>query len=284
MMPLTTKKKKVLISVLSYAGYVLVACIFVLPMIYLFVSSFKTDMQIESDISSIKAFLPTMHPTFDNFVKVFVRDHFHKFFLNSTVVACIYVTVAIVFNSMMGYALGMLEFKGRRFLISLMIAMSIIPAESVIINRFMVVYRLHMLNSYWGLALPMGGFPMFVFLYYNHFKGMPKELMEAAIMDGDNYNGIFWKIMLPLSKPIIATVAIMAFIGSWGDLLWPTLVTRDEQFRTLPLALQALNSDIYIFWGQILTFSLLMTIPLLLVFLCFQKQFIQSLAMTGIKG
>ena len=110
------------------------------------------------------------------------------------------------------------------------------------------------------------------------------ELMEAAIVDGESYGGIFWKIMLPRSKPICATVTIMAYIRSWGDLLWPTLVTRDETYRTLPLALRALSSDVYIFWGQIFAFATLMTIPVFLIFLLFQKQFIQSLTMSGIKG
>lgn len=113
---------------------------------------------------------------------------------------------------------------------------------------------------------------------------MPRELLEAAIVDGETYNGIFWKIMLPLSKPVISTVAIMGFIRSWGDLLWPTLVTRDETYRTLPLALRALSTDVYIFWGQIFAFASLMTLPVLIIFILFQKQFIQSLAMTGIKG
>ena len=112
----------------------------------------------------------------------------------------------------------------------------------------------------------------------------PEELVEAAVVDGEKYSGVFWKIMMPLSKPIVATVAIMGFIRIWGDVLWPTLVTRDETWRTLPLALRALSTDVYVFWGQIFAFSSLMTLPVLILFLMFQKQFIQSLTMTGIKG
>ena len=113
---------------------------------------------------------------------------------------------------------------------------------------------------------------------------MPKELVEAAIVDGETYGGVFWKIMLPLSKPVLATVTIMGFIRSWGDLLWPTLVTRDETWRTLPLALRALSTDVYIYWGQIFAFSSLMTLPVLILFLVFQKQFIASVTSSGIKG
>ena len=110
------------------------------------------------------------------------------------------------------------------------------------------------------------------------------ELVVAAVVDGESYGGVFWKLMLPLSKPVLATVTIMGFIRSWGDLVWPTLVTRDETWRTLPLALRALSTDVYIYWGQIFAFSSLMTLPVLILFLVFQKQFIASVTSSGIKG
>ena len=135
-----------------------------------------------------------------------------------------------------------------------------------------------------GLAIPSVAYPMYMYLYYNHFKGMPKELQEAAIIDGASYWKIFTKIMMPLSKPIITTVAIMAFIRSWSDLLWPTLVTRDGTYRTLPLALKSLFSDTYTDWGQVFAFSTLMVIPTMILFLVFQKQFVASVTSSGIKG
>lgn len=279
-----SKQRKIFSLLAHYIGYVLIAFAFIAPIVYLVVSSLKNDTQIVADMSTFKAFLPVGELSLDNYVTVIEKVDFLKFFKNSAVVAVIYVGVATIINGMIGYALGMLEFKGKRLVISLVIALSVIPTEAVIINRFLVANELGILNSYIGLAIPTVAYPMFMFLYYNHFKGMPKELMEAAIVDGDSYAGIFWHIMFPLSKPIIATVAIMGFIRSWGDLLWPTLVTRDETYRTLPLALRALSTDVYIFWGQIFAFATLMTIPVFVIFLLFQKQFIQSLAMSGIKG
>ncbi|WP_312426427.1 carbohydrate ABC transporter permease [Lacrimispora sp.] len=279
-----SKQKKTLYSLLMYMSYILVAFLFIAPIVYMVVSSLKTDAQIVADMSTYKAFLPAGILTFDNFSQVINKVDFMKFFKNSVVVAVINVSLVTIVNAMIGYALGMLDFKGKNLMVSLIIALSIIPTEAVIINRFMVANEFRMLNSYAGLALPTIGYPMYIFLYYNHFKGMPKELMEAAIVDGESYGGIFWKIMLPLSKPICATVIIMAFIRSWGDLLWPTLVTRDETYRTLPLALRALSTDVYIFWGQIFAFATLMTLPVFIIFLLFQKQFIQSLTMSGIKG
>lgn len=267
-----------------YIGYVAIAGIFILPMLFMFVSSVKSDARIVEDMSTIRAFLPTGKLSFENYGAIINHVHFFKFFKNSAIVAVINVSLITIINAMIGYALGMLDFKGKKLIVSLMIALAVIPTESVIINRFLVVHKLHLLNSYAGLAIPTVGYPMFIFLYYNHFKGMPKELVEAAIVDGESYSGVFWKIMLPLSQPILATVAILGFIRSWGDLLWPTLVTRDESYRTLPLALRALSTDVYVFWGQIFAFSALMTLPILIVFIAFQRQFIQSLTTTGIKG
>lgn len=279
-----SKGHKIVHLTVSYVCYILIAAIFVLPLMYMVVSSFKVDAQIERDMSTFKAFIPTGNLTWENYRAVFVERNFAHFFRNSIIVSAIVVCCSVIVNGMMGYALGMLEFKGRQLLISLCIAFTIIPFESVIINRFMVVLKLGLMNSYGGLSIPLIAYTMYIFLYYNHFKGMPKELQEAAVIDGESYAGIFWKIMLPLSKPIIATVAIMAFIGAWGDLLWPAIITRDEAFRTLPLALRGMDTDVHTFWGHIFAFATLMTVPVFAVFLAFQKQFIASLAMTGIKG
>lgn len=230
-----------------YLGYLLIAAIFIGPIVFLFVSSLKPYAQIESDMSNIRAFIPYGDLSLDNYINVIVKADFFKFFKNSVVVTIIFVLLATTINAMIGYALGML-------------------------------------NTYIGLAIPSVAYPMYMYLYYNHFKGMPKELQEAAIIDGASYWKIFTKIMMPLSKPIITTVAIMAFIRSWSDLLWPTLVTRDGTYRTLPLALKSLFSDTYTDWGQVFAFSTLMVIPTMILFLVFQKQFVASVTSSGIKG
>lgn len=279
-----SKRRKMVLNVVMYAAYVIVGFFFICPIVYLFVSAFKNDTQIVTDMSSFRAFLPVGELSLDNFREIISKVHFFKFFKNSSVVAVTETLLAAVVNAMVGYSLGMLAFKGRKLMIAAVISLSIIPAEAIIINRFIVTNEIGLLNSYAGLILPGVAHPMYMFLYYNHFKGMPKELMEAAVVDGAGYGSIFWKIMLPLSKPIVSTVMIMAFIRGWGDLLWPTLVTRDETYRTLPLALQALSSDVYIYWGQIFAFSSLMVLPILVIFLIFQKEFVSSLTTSGIKG
>jgi multiple sugar transport system permease protein len=185
---------------------------------------------------------------------------------------------------MLGFSLGLLEFKGKRVILVVLIALMIVPSEAVIINRMMVAFYLGMLNTMVVLVIPAIAYPMYVFLFYTHFRGMPKDLMQAAVIDGASYFRIFWQIMLPLSKPAIATVAIMTFLRRWGELLWPTLVTRDDTYRTLPQALRSLFTSNYVLWGEVFAYGAMVTIPTIIIFLIFQKPFVQSIASSGIKG
>ena len=276
--------KKRVSDTLFYVLYVFVAILFLAPLLFLFISAMKEETQLISDMTTLKAFVPYGNMSFDNYVQVFEKIDFLHYFRNSAVNAIIQVAVGLFINGMMGYALGLLEFRGRKFLISLMISLTIIPTEAVVINRFLVAVNMGVVNTVWALALPNLAIPMYVYLFYQHFRGMPKDLVEAAIIDGESYTGIFFKIMTPLSKPIYATVAIMSFIRAWGDLLWPTLVVRDNTWMTLPQKLRSLNDNVYTYWGQIFAFSAMVTLPILIVFLVFQKQFVQSVAMSGIKG
>ncbi|MDO4837700.1 MAG: carbohydrate ABC transporter permease [Clostridia bacterium] len=278
------KTQRKITNILFYLLYVVVALIFIAPLWFLFLSAMKEETQVVSDMATMKAFVPYGTLTFDNYKAVFEKLDFLHYFRNTLLNALLQVAFGMVINGMMGYALGMLKFRGSKLLVSLMIALTIIPTEAVVINRFMVTKDLGLLNTLWALSVPNMATPMYVYLFYQHFRGMPKELLEAAVIDGESYTGIFFKIMTPLSKPIYSTVAIMTLIRAWGDLLWPTLVTRDNTWRTLTQALRGLDDSVYTFWGQIFAFSAMMTLPLLVVFVLFQKQFVQSVAMSGIKG
>ncbi len=278
------KTQRKVTNILFYLLYVVVALIFIAPLWFLFLSAMKEETQVVSDMATMKAFVPYGTLTFENYQAVFEKLDFLHYFRNTLLNALLQVAFGMVINGMMGYALGLLKFRGSKFLVALMIALTIIPTEAVVINRFMVTKDLGLLNTLWALSVPNMATPMYVYLFYQHFRGMPKELLEAAVIDGESYTGIFFKIMTPLSKPIYSTVAIMTLIRAWGDLLWPTLVTRDNTWRTLTQALRGLDDSVYTFWGQIFAFSAMMTLPLLVVFVLFQKQFVQSVAMSGIKG
>ena len=278
------KTQRKVTSALFYVLYILVALIFIAPLLFLFLSAMKEETVLVSDMATMRAFIPNGRMSFDNYIAVFEKLDFFHYFRNTLLNALIQVGIGMFVNGMMGYALGLLEFRGSKFLVALMIALTIIPTEAVVINRFMVAKDTGIINTIWALAVPNLATPMYVYLFYQHFRGMPKDLLEAAVIDGESYTGIFFKIMTPLSKPIYSTVAIMTFIRAWGDLLWPTLVTRDNTWRTLTQALRGLDDSVYTFWGQIFAFSAMMTLPLLILFVAFQKQFVQSVAMSGIKG
>ena len=277
------KSKKRKISMLLYLSLSLIAVLFILPPICLFVSSFKTSNQISVDMSNIFAFLPHGRMSLENYFYLFGKLNVGRFFLNSLVSSAASILLAVLFNAMMGFALGMLKFRGKGFLISLVLSLLIVPSEAVIVNKMIVVNAMGLIDHMLALILPFMATPFYIFLFYQHFKDMPFDLMEAAVMDGCSYPQIFFKIMLPLSKPVIATVSILLFIKRWGDLAWPSMVTRSNAIKVLPLALQSFYGDMND-WGPIFAMGTVMTVPVMIIFVLFQKQFIQSIAMSGIKG
>lgn len=278
------KKSKLLTDIFLYILLILLSLLFIFPLVYMVISSFKSDKQIVMDMSSLAAFIPRGELSLNNYEAVLQKLEFFKFFRNSIAVALIAVIAGTLINAMMGYVLGMLRFNWKKALLAMILAFMIVPNESIIINRFLVVNDLGLVNTLPGLIVPYLAQPMYIYMFYNHFRAMPRELMDAALVDGENYVGILWKIMLPLSRPVCATVAIMTFIYAWGDLLWPSMVTRDSSLRTLPQALRSLFINEQTLWGQIFAFGVLATIPVLLIFILFQKEFVESLTSSGIKG
>lgn len=148
----------------------------------------------------------------------------------------------------------------------------------------LVVNRFGWLDSYHVQIIPFIADALSIFLFYQFFINLPKDLEEAALVDGASFLRIYWSIVLPLSKPVFATVAILQFILRWGEFLWPLMVSRGETFRPLPLAMQQFFSQDPKMWGDIMAFAAMMTVPVLIIFLLFQKWFVQSVASTGVKG
>jgi multiple sugar transport system permease protein len=219
-----------------------------------------------------------------NYRDVFEQMSFKRFVFNSVLIVGTIVIFGLTVNSLMAYALARLRFKGRNLLVAAMIALIIIPLEAVVVPLLLIVNRLGWLDSYHVQIIPFIADPFSIFLFYQFFIGLPKDVEEAALVDGASLFGIYWKIILPLSRPIFATVAILQFLLHWNDFLWPLMVTRGETYRPLMVAIQqffSLNPKV---WGDIMAFAAMITIPVLIVFLLFQKWFVQSVATTGVKG
>lgn len=279
------KFPKMISITLNYLLLIVVALFFLFPIVFMFVSSIKNnETQIIRDMSSISAFIPYGDLGLKNYFDVFKQMPFGRFMFNSVFIVGSTVLTGLVLNSMIAYALARLRFRGRGFILSFVIALIIIPTEVVVIPLLLMVNRVGWLDSYQVQIIPFIVDAFSIFLFYQFFIGLPKSLDEAAKIDGANPFQVYWKIIVPLSKPVFATVAILQFLFRWGDFLWPLMVTRGYEYRPLPVAIQQFFSQDPKVWGDIFAFASMVTIPSLIIFLLFQKWFMRSVASSGIKG
>ena len=277
--------RKNLSMILNYSLLIVVALFFLFPIVFMFVSSIKNnETQIIRDMSSISAFIPYGELGLKNYFDVFKQMPFGRFMFNSVFIVSSTVLSGLVLNSMIAYALARLRFKGKELILSLIIALIIIPTEAVVIPLLLMVNRINWLDSYQVQIIPFIVDAFSIFLFYQFFIGLPKSLDEAAKIDGANPFQVYGKIIVPLSKPVFATVAILQFLFRWGDFLWPLMVTRGYEYRPLPVAIQQFFSQDPKVWGDIFAFASMVTIPSLIIFLLFQKWFLRSVASSGIKG
>jgi len=278
--------------VATHALMILLAFFFLFPLIFMLVSSLKNDeMQVTADMSSLYAFIPRGDIGFQNYIDVFQNLEFGRLMLNSVIIVGSTVLLGLMVNSLIAYALARLSFKGRTILLSVIIALIIIPFESVAVPLLLLVNNLPWINgatswldTYHVQIIPFIADAFSIFLFYQFFIGLPKDLEEAALVDGASRLRIFWNIILPLSRPVFATVAILQFLTHWGDFLWPLMVTRGPDVRPLTIGMQAFFGQDPRLWGDLMAFASMITLPVLFVFLLFQKWFVQSVASSGIKG
>ena len=279
------KVRKGVRSGLNYLLMTLLGIFFLFPIIFMLVSSFKNnETQVLRDMSTVYAFFPRGEIGLQNYYDVFDQMPFGRFMFNSVFIVGMMVIFGLMINSLIAYALARLRFKGRALLLAIIIALIIIPLEAVAVPLLLLTNRFGWLDSYHVQIIPFVADALSIFLFYQFFIGLPRDLEEAALVDGASLFRIYWSIILPLSKPVFATVAILQFLTHWGDFLWPLMVTRGEEYRPLPVAMQQFFSQDPKVWGDIMAFAAMITIPVLIIFLLFQKWFVQSVATTGVKG
>ena len=278
-----------------YAVNAALVLFFLMPLVFLFVSAFKGDeLQLLKDMGSLAAFVPQGVLSWQNFRDVFARTSFGLALFNSLLTVSITVALGVLVNSMLAYALARFKFRGRQTLLAVVIALIIIPFEAIAVPLLLLVNELPWLgaegfqrgwlDSYQVQVLPFIAHAFSVYLFYQFFVGLPKDLEEAALMDGAGRWRIYWSIVLPLCKPVIATVAVLQFLARWGDLLWPVMAVRGEEFATLPLAMQTFFGQFPRQWGDVMAFAVMSTVPTLLLFIVFQRWFVKSAISSGIKG
>ncbi len=285
----------------TYIPMTLLAFTFMLPLLFMISSSFKPRDQILSDMTGWRAFVPVGDLSLNNYVGVFERVPVGRFFLVSTVVTVTIVGLGLVVNSMAGFALARLSFKGRGVLLGAIIATLIVPFETFAIPMVYLVsnlprvvlhsdgfaLRMGWANSWEVLIVPFIANAFSIFLFTQYFRSIPKELDEAARVDGAGWFRIYRSVVAPLAGPAFATSAILTFLPQWNSYLWPLLVIQQEEMRPVQVGMR------YFFasgtaegtpWGQIMAYTSMITIPVIVVFLAFQRAFISSIASSGVKG
>lgn len=276
---------------------VLLALVFALPLLFLFVSSLKPDLRIFADLGSWRAFLPVGPLTLENYAGVFERVPFARFLLNSVGIAAITVVLGLIVNSMAAFALSRLRWRGQQLVLTAIIATLIVPFETLALplvwwvnklpwlelNGFSLAMTTGWLDTYRVQILPFVANAFSIYLFYQYFSSIPKDLDEAARMDGAGWFSIYRKVIMPLSGPAIATVAILTFLPAWNSYLWPLMVVQTEDLRPVMVGIQYFF-QLNVSWGQVMAYASMITIPVLALFLAFQRSFINSIASSGVKG
>ena len=269
---------------LDYLLMTLLAAFFLFPVVIMLVSSFKPDdALIMRHMSSGMAFVPT-EVSLQNYRDVFANVAFLKALRNSVAIVGSIVVIGLFVNSLIAYGLARFRFRGRALLVSVIIALIIIPFESIAVPLLLIVNRFGWLDTLYVQAIPFIADAFSIFLFYQFFIQVPRELEEAAVVDGASRLRVYWSVVLPLSRPIIATVTILLFLRHWGQLLWPVMVARSVEVRPLTVAMQQFFGQQPREWGQIMAFAAMITVPVLIVYLLFNRWFVQSIASSGVKG
>jgi multiple sugar transport system permease protein len=250
------------------------------PLAWMLLSSFMSTAQLNR-------FPPTIIPDslhLDGYRYLFENAELPTWFVNSTIVSGVCVVANLVFCSLAGYAFARMDFRGSRLLLATMIATLLIPFQLTLIPTFIIMQRLGLIDTLGALIVPSLVMPFGVFLLRQFFLALPREVEEAAWIDGCSRRKILWTIVLPLARPALATLAVITFLLTWNDVSWPAIAIASEQNDTLPLGIASFKSRAQTNQSAIMAANVLATLPVLLAFLAAQRTFVRSLASTAVKG
>ncbi len=258
----------------------ILALLVIIPMAWLTFSAFKPEKEI---ISWPPTFFPSTL-TLENFVAVNKRIDIVQYTINSVIYAGFTTIFAVIVNCMAGYAYAFYDFKGKNILFLITLATMMVPFQVIMVPLFLVVFKMHMYDTYFGLIIPRIAVAGSIFLMRAAFSTIPKETAEAARIDGLSEQGIFWKIMMPQVKPAIITLVILSINGSWNDLLWPMIITSKTEMRTLANGLALFVGQNTIEYGAAFAGALISIIPMFVLYVFGQKYFVEGMAGSGLKG
>ncbi|WP_224095287.1 carbohydrate ABC transporter permease [Nostoc sp. MS1] len=258
-----------------------IALLTLFPLLWLISTALKSPT--ENIFQSPPQLLP-LQPTLDNFLKVWNALPFAQYLYNSTLVAVLTVGLNLLFSALAAYPLARLSFPGRDWIFIAIVSTIMIPFQIVMIPLYILTVQLGLRNTYLGMIFPSLASAFGIFLLRQAFMSVPKEIEEAARMDGSSELGLWWHIMLPAVRPALVTLAIFVFIGSWSDFLWPLIVIQDENLYTLPLGVAKLAGTFSLDWRLVAAGSVIAIAPVLILFLILQRYIVETDIGSGVKG
>lgn len=267
---------------LNYVVLTALALPVLAPVLFMLAGSLKPEAQVLADAGSLWAFVPA-EASLQNYYDVFARVDFGRYLLNSVLITGMIMVSGLVVNSLAGYAFARLDWRGRNSLFTLVLAILIVPLEAIAVPLFYMATMLGWRDTYLVQIVPFVANAFSIYLFYTFFLGLPRELEEAARIDGAGPVRTFVTIIVPNSRPVFASVAILIFLIHWGIFLWPLLVTSSEAVRPLPLAVATFHTLPPLQWGDIFAFGVMMVLPVLLVFLLCQRWLVRGMAATGVR-
>jgi multiple sugar transport system permease protein len=287
------ERKHTVRRIVGIIARILLCLVFGLPLVFMIISSFKPDLQIFADLTSLRAFLPTGDLTLDNYTGVFERVPFAQFMVNSIMISVLTVGLGLIVNSMAAFALSRIKFTGQKVILSIILATLIVPFETMALPLLWWSNKLPFvdingisqgwLDTYQIQIVPFIANAFSIFLFYQYFDSIPKDLDEAAMVDGAGWFRIYRSVIMPLAGPAVATVAILTFLPAWNQYLWPLMVVQTEELRPVMVGIDYFK-QLNVSWGQIMAYATMITVPILILFIAFQRSFINSIASSGVKG
>ena len=268
-------------NVVAFVILAVLALSWLVPVLWAVVTSLKPEAEAASLPLTL---VPDGGFTIEAYRNVLLEGNVPRWALNSVITATGVTVITVVISALAGYALSRLKFAGRKFLMGLIVASILIPAQILIVPLFQLMNGMNLVDTYWGIILPQVVAAPMVFILKIFFDQLPIELEEAARVDGASRMRILLQVILPLSRPILGAVSIFVFIGAWNNFLWPYIVTNDSTLMTLPVGLQTVVSAYGIQYAQNMAQAVLAALPLIVAFLFFQRQIIKGISTTGITG
>lgn len=278
------KRKKLTLSQIAiFILFVLIAIFCIIPFYILFISSFKDGNDLIRYGINLSIDFDKM--SFKNFVFLFTGDHsYFTWFFNSLILTIVQVGLTLFVSAFVGYGFAAYDFKGKNFLFTCVLFVMMVPFEILMLPLYNQINDMNLVDTYAGIILPGIASASTIFFFRQYLSGIPRAIIDAGRIDGASEYGIFFKLILPLMKPSFAAMAILNFMGSWNNLLWPLLVLKSDTKFTLPIGLNTLLTPYGNNYDLLIIGSLFSIIPILILFLCFQKYFVDGMTAGAVKG